>query len=182
MIVKKIIALIYITLCTIIHVQSQSNVSSVFNRLLIFNAQNEMMVVKIENRDFWVTPGLYQTQDRTMKNGLDSIANTYGIQLKNIKLNGTFLLLRDINGKRSTSLRNVFTAELKSITKKIPTGIEKVEWLSPKEAFNKITFPHINEMIKQVTSDPKKVWGGTLLQYRENDQWKTRILEPFYVL
>lgn len=141
-----------------------------------------MMVVKIENRDFWVTPGLYQTDKQTMKRGLDSIASTYGIQLKDLKLKGSFLLIRDLNGAKSTSLRNVFSAKVKNIQLKAPEGIENIKWLSPQDDIKKITFPHINAMIRQITKNPDQVWGGTLLQYKENDQWKTTLLEAFYEL
>lgn len=182
MMMKKTIVFFFMMSCIIIQVQSQNTISSVFNRLLIFNSQNEMMVVKIENRDFWVTPGLYQTENQTLKRGLDSIASTYGIQLKDLKLKGSFLLVRDLNGTKSTSLRNVFTAKMETIHLKSPSGIENIQWLSPQDALKKITFPHINAMIQQITAKPNKVWGGTLVQHKENNQWKTIILGAFYEL
>jgi hypothetical protein len=46
----------------------------------------------------------------------------------------------------------------------------------------KITFPHINLMIKQIITKPDEVWGGTLLQFKKNENWKTKILEEFYTL
>ena len=99
--------------------QSQKN-APVFHRLLITNADNELMVVKLENRDFWVTPGIYLTSEQPVQHNLDSIASTFGVALKDTKLKGTFLLKRDINGKQSESLRNVYLTEAVSFTEKSP--------------------------------------------------------------
>ena len=91
---RKIIAIVFIVLCHSAIAQVQNDIS-IFHRLLLFNSKDELMVVKIENTDFWVTPGLYQTKEQTIKNGLDSIASIYGIQIKNLKLKGTFILKRE---------------------------------------------------------------------------------------
>ena len=178
---KKIIVVILIVLCQSATAQVETDVS-IFHRLLLLNSQNELMVVKIEKANFWVTPGLYQTKKQTLKNGLDSIASTYGIEIKELKLNGTFLLKRDLNGKTTTSMRNVFTAKIKNSNIKKPDGIEEIQWLPVDKALEKITFPHINLMIKQLMTKPDKVWGGTLLQYKTNNAWKTKIIEEFYTL
>lgn len=154
---------------------------SVFNRLLILNSKNELLVVKIENTDLWVTPGFYQTK-QTIRQGLDSIASTYGIKIEMPELKGVFLLKSDINGELSTSTRNIYTAETKDRELKKPKGIEVAKWLPINKAIEQITFPHINVVIEQIMSNPKKVWGGYLSQFKDNGKWKTKILQDFYVL
>ncbi len=154
---------------------------SVFNRLLILNSENELLVVKIENVDMWVTPGFYQTKQE-IRQGLDSIASTYGLKIKTPELKGVFLLKRDINGESSTSTRNIYTAKTKDKELKKPKGIEDAKWLPVNKAVELITFPHINSMIEQIMNNPKKVWGGYLSQFKENGKWKTKILQDFYVL
>lgn len=154
---------------------------SVFNRLLILNSENELLVVKIENADMWVTPGFYQTK-QTIRQGLDSIASTYGLKTEIPELKGVFLLKRDINGELSTSIRNIYTAKTKDRELKKPKGIENAKWLPVNKAVELITFPHINAMIEQIMNNPKKVWGGYLSQFKDNGQWKTKILQDFYVL
>lgn len=178
---KKIITLIFVILFHSTNAQVEKNIP-IFHRLLIFNSQNELMIVKIENTDFWVTLGFYQTKDSTIKKGLDSIASTYGINIKDLKLKGTFILKREVNGKQSTSLRNVYTAKIKDKVAKKPNGIEEIQWLSADKGIEKITFPHIGVMIKQILTKPDKVWGGTLLQFKKGKSWKTKILEEFYTL
>ena len=154
---------------------------SVFNRLLILNSENELLVVKIENADMWVTPGFYQTK-QTIRQGLDSIASTYGLKIEMPELKGIFLLKRDINGELSTSTRNIYTAKTKDRELKKPKGIEDAKWLPVNKAVEQITFPHINAMIEQIMNNPKKVWGGYLSQFKDNGQWKTKIVQDFYVL
>lgn len=178
---KNLILLIFITLFQSINAQVD-NEFSIFHRLLVFNSQNELLIVNIENTNLWVTPGLYQDKEQTIKNRLNNIASTYGIELTDIKLKGTFILKRDLNGKHSTSLRHIYTAKIQGDAEKTPNGIAKIKWLSPTQAMEKITFPHINEMIKQIIINPNEIWGGTLLQYKENDIWKTKVLENFYTL
>ena len=153
---------------------------SIFHRLLIYNSEDELMVLKIENTDYWVTPGLYQTEEQSILQGLDSIASTYGISLESVSLRGVFVLKRDINSQRSTSLRHVYVAQVREINLTKPKGIEEITWLTPKMAMKKITFPHIVKMIEQIEAYPEHVRGGTLLQFRENDAWQTKILEEFY--
>lgn len=178
---KKVTTILLIILFQVASGQAESGIS-IFQRLLVFNTQNELLVVKIENTDFWVTPGLYQTKEQSIKMGLDSIAATYGLKLKEYKLNGTFILKRQLNGESSTSLRNVFTVKTSGGITNKPNAIEEIKWVSISEAMELITFPHMIKMIKQIVSNPKEIWGGTLLQYKENDKWRAKVLEEFYTM
>jgi hypothetical protein len=179
--IMKKVTIIFILLFNSANAQVENDIT-IFHRLLIFNSQNELMVVKIEHTNFWVTPGIYQTKDQTIKKGLDSIAATYGLDIKELKLKGTFILKRELNGKRSTSLRNMYATKITDGVEKKPNGIEEIQWLTTAKAMEKITFPHINLMIKQIITKPDEVWGGTLLQFKKNENWKTKILEEFYTL
>lgn len=64
---KKIIVVILIFLFHSVNAQVEKAIA-IFHRLLILNSQNELMVVNIENTDFWVTPGLYQTKKQHIIN------------------------------------------------------------------------------------------------------------------
>ena len=178
---KKLTILISIFIIQLVNAQGEKDIS-IFNRVLILNSNNEILVVKIKNTDFWVTPGLYQNSEQTIKQGLNSLSETYGIETKPPKLKGMFVLKREINGKTTTSLRNVYMVKLISGELKKPKGIEEMKWLSAQNAIKLITFPHINVMVEQIANHPNQVWGGTLMQFKEKDMWKTKILEDFYVL
>lgn len=152
----------------------------IFHRLVVLDAEDNIMVVKVENANVWVTPGFYQTQDQTIQNGLKNLASSYGIEFSQANLNGVFLLQRDINGKRSTSLRNVYTVRHTSGTIEKPTGIDEVRWVSVDEATELITFPHISVMVQAIMDQPARVRGGTLRQFKEDDRWQVEIIEAFY--
>ena len=153
---------------------------TVFHRLLVFNENQELMVVKIKNTDFWVTPGLYQNQSQWVKEGLDSLAATYGISITPIVLKGLFMLKSAKD--QSLSLRNVFTTNKMGESVKKPDNIDEIRWLSVVEATKLISFPHINRMIVQITEHPEGVWGGSLLRYKEGPFFRTKVLEDFYRL
>lgn len=154
----------------------------IFHRLVIVDADNKIMVVKVENANVWVTPVFYQTPDGTIQIGLKNLATSYGIDIEEPKLKGVFLLKREIDGAYSTSLRNVYTARNKAGIVKRPHGIDEIKWVPMDEATELITFPHISLMLKGIMDNPNVVLGGTLRQYKENDNWKTEIIEAFYSL
>ena len=178
---KKIISIIFTLLLSSVFGQAEPEIK-IFHRLVILDADNKIMVVKVANANVWVTPGFYQTQDETIQNGLNNLATSYGIEIEELKLKGVFLLKREVNEEYSTSLRNVYTARNKAGILKKPTGIDEIKWVSMDEAIELITFPHISLMVKGIMDNPNVVLGGTLRQFRENDSWKTEIIEELYSL
>jgi hypothetical protein len=50
------------------------------------------MVVQIENTDLWVTPGLYQKDQLSIKAGIDEMASIYGNEIETLELKGVFIL------------------------------------------------------------------------------------------
>ncbi|RRQ50472.1 hypothetical protein DZC72_07970 [Maribacter algicola] len=178
---KKTIFILFILFLNSVFGQNEPEIK-IFHRLVLINAENKIMVVKVENANVWVTQGFYQTQDETIQNGLNNLAKSYGIEIEEPKLRGVFLLKREINNEYSTSLRNVYVAKIESLMLKKPTGIDEIKWVSVDEATELITFPHISLMIKGVIDTPNRILGGTLRQFKENDIWKTEIIEEFYSL
>lgn len=176
---NKLFAILILILAQSIYGQETTDFT-IFHRLLIFNSDGEMLVVKIRNTDFWVTPGFYQTEQQSIRQDLKNIADSYGIEVSNPELKGVFTLKREMNQASSTSIRNVFSAKMLNGVLKNPEGIEEIKWLSTEDALTQISFPHINAMIDQIVKNPTNVWGGTLLQYKEGEAFKTKILEEFY--
>lgn len=176
---KKLTFIIFTLFLNAAFGQNEAEIK-IFHRLVILDVNDKIMVVKVENANVWVTPGFYQTKDETIQNGLKKLATSYGIEIEKPKLKGVFLLKREINQEHSTSLRNVYTAMSKSGMLKKPTGIDEIRWVSVDEATELITFPHINVMIKEVLDHPDLILGGTLRQFKENDSWRTEIVEEFY--
>ncbi len=159
--------------------QEDSKVSE-FHRLLIFNAQNELMVVKIKNTNFWVTPGLYSEKNTQLSQSLHALAAEYGLTISQPLLRGVFVLKNqktDIDANRSFFHANVTGGE-----SKVPDNIEAVTWLPIVDAMDLITFPHINMLIKQLAAYPKVTWGGTILRYQQGKELKSKMIKDFFPL
>ncbi len=158
---------------------SASGSISDFHRLLIFNEKNELLVVKIKDKPFWVTTGRYDKGELSAEEGLHLLAKNYGFEISKPRFVGKFDLLND---KEVLSVRHFYTAKVKSGKLKLPKGIESGEWLSINESYNRVTFPHINLLTKHVLDNPDDVWAATVRRYKEGDQFKAEIIEPFYRL
>ncbi|MGB0891073.1 MAG: nuclear transport factor 2 family protein [Flavobacteriaceae bacterium] len=151
-----------------------------FHRLLILNDKEEILVVKFSDNDYWVTPGLYESDYRLVEDGLYQLALDYGITISQPKFKGSFKLYNKTNS--SLSIRNVYTTKyVKGVIKK-PKGIGVVTWLPLEKALKNISFPHINLTIEKVLKKPNKIWGGELIIYKEDNRFKTKVLKEFYQL
>jgi len=153
---------------------------SEFHRLLIFNDKNQLMVVKIKNTNFWVTPGLYNQNKKRTNDNLHKLAAEYGITVNQPSLRGVFVLKNKENNTDSN--RHFFNVKISGGEVTKPENIEKIKWLSINEAIQVITFPHINMLIKQIMTYPGVVWGGTILRYKENNKLKSKMVRNFFPL
>ena len=174
---KKILIIIACLVST--SVWSKSDVSS-FHRLIVLNENDEILMIKIKDADFWVTPGLYQDQQSSVKEGLNILAANYGLTISSPKLRGMFSLAGGDN--KIFSLRNMFVARVNSYQPKAPEIISDVRWLPIDKAMQLMTFPHINLMLEKMFKAPDKVWAGGIARYKENGEFKAKIVEPFYSL
>lgn len=179
---SKMKKLIFAFLCLIVNsafAQSTSKITT-FHRMLIVNENDEIMIIKIKDVDFWVTPGLYQNDHLTIKQGLDSIASTYGLQLSEPKLRAIFTLKSERNGKPSLSTRNVFIMRTKNPETKKPDLIEEIKWLKLNDALAQLTFPHIAMMTESIFAKPDQILGGTISNWKDGDAFKAKWIEPAF--
>lgn len=176
---KKVLILLAVLFSQSLFAQEMAKPST-FHRLLVFNNQNELMVVKVKNSNRWVTPGWYQDNRLTIKDGLNELAGSYGIKITAPTLRGVFTLRTDQNSEISTRL--VYSTKIESGTIKAPEIIEEIRWLNTTKAMELITFPHINAQLDQITKFPGTVWGGSQLMYQENGVYKSKTTEMFYPL
>lgn len=176
---NRILLLITLLFAFPLFAQENEKISE-FHRLLIFNTNNQLMVAKIKNTDFWVTPGLYsQSKDFTNEN-LHKLASEYGLTVTQPNLRGVFLLKNQKTNAKSN--RYFFNVKVNGGELKAPDNIEAIKWLPINEAMKVITFPHINMLIKQIMEYPEAVWGGTVLRYKEGDKLKSKMTKDFYHL
>lgn len=156
---------------------AQEAKTSAFHRLLIFNMKNELMIVRVKNSDRWVTPGWYQDDRLTIKEGLSELVASYGIKTTAPTLRGVFTLKAN-----QISTRLIYSAKLDGGEIKAPDIIEEIRWLPVEKALDVITFPHIRTQIRQITEHPGTIWGGSQTMYQENGAYGSKIIENFYPL
>ncbi len=151
-----------------------------FHRLVVLNDEQEIFVVRIKEPGFWVTPGWYQDGQTGIGKGLINLASDYGLSIANPELKGVFSLQGE-DGK-IFSLRNVYVAKLTGYQPVMPDIIDAVSWLKLDKATALITFPHINMMLQQVIENPEQIWAGRIQRYKDGEQFKAKLVEPFYPL
>ncbi len=155
------------------------NVSS-FHRILLLNDRQELMMVRIEGRDFWVTPGWYQDSSLSAKQGLEKLVSSHGLAMTAPELRGSFTLRTE--GKDGLSVRHFHVAYLTGGTEKLPEGIAEIKWLPFEQALEIMTFDHISMLARQVVENPGAVWGGSVERYGEDFARQARVTEEFYPL
>lgn len=170
--------ILIISICLLVHPLFAQETVSTFHRLLIFNASEELMVVKIKNTDFWVTPGLYSKNINDTDNELYKLAAEYGLTVSKPDLRGSFVLKN--NTSDAIYNRHFFNVKVTGGDIQLPANIEEIKWLPINTAMQVITFPHINMLLKQIVDYPTKIWSGTVLRYKEDNQLKARMTTDFF--
>lgn len=169
---------IYIIFLSLSLFSQEQSTFTIFNRLVLLNENEEIMLVKIKNVDFWVTPGVYQNKTQSQKEAFDEMIKSYGIQITDPKLHGTFNL--HFKASDNVSVRNVYLAYMTSGTITLPEIIDEITWLPLDEALKKLSFPHISLKLEQVLKNKESIWAGSIIRYKENDAFKADILKAFY--
>lgn len=147
-------------------------------RILIFNEHNEMLMSREES--VWAAPFLLYQERRLLKEGLDSLANTYGIRIADVELRGQFSYTYDYHPH--ASLRTYFVANYVSGELKIPAGLAEVKWMPIPEAIDSNSISSIKAITKQITDYPDVVWGGSFMVREDGEEHPTEQVEPFYAL
>ena len=182
---KKTIFLLFITLSVGCFAQVNHDIS-IFHRLVIYNSDKEIMLVKIKDTDVWVTPGFYQDSIQFINEGLHDIASTYGIKISNPELKGTFSMRRENGGNKEMLIRNIYSCNYLSGKVHFPENqsfkIGEIKWLPMKEALSLIPFESVRMFMKQTDDYPNFVWGGSINAIRVDNKWEYQIMEEFYPL
>lgn len=158
--------------------KAQESKVTTFHRMLVLNKENKLLVVKIKDKDIWVTPGFYQNSKQSLKQGLDSIASTYEMNVFDIELRGMYGLINPAQNYYST--RNMFVMKTDAEDLILPDIIGEAIWLDINEAIKRISFPHINYYIKDVFMFPNTMRYGTVERFMSNGKLESKISEEFY--
>ncbi len=175
---KRIVMLVALLFAPGLFAQ-ETPTASTFHRLLVFNTKNELMIVRLKNTERWMTPGWYQDGKLSIRQGLDTLAGTYGVTIEKPVLRGVFTLQ---DGQGGLSTRLVYNTRITGGQLKSPEIIDEMRWLPVPQAIDVITFPHITAQIAQITRHPETVWGGFQRMHQDGGKPGVEIIEPFYPL
>ena len=164
---------------------AQTPKTSVFHRLMVYNDQNEIMLVRFEGTDIWVTPGFYQDATTLISKGLHDLADTYGMNISNPELKGIFSLRYAMEEKKEMWLRNIYHCKYLEGEIHFPENqsfkISEIKWLPLDDALNTLTHKFVKLFIEQTHNNPNVVSGGSLVVYNSDTQErKVKIIETFY--
>lgn len=147
-------------------------------RVLILNDNGEMLMSK--DRSVWSMPSLVYKDREFIREGIDSLSTSYGIQLSNIEIRGQFSYKYDY--QPYATIRNYYVANYAGGELKTPEGFEDARWIPIPEAIEKTTVTSIKQIANQILDYPNTVWGGSFLVSDVGDDHPTAQTEAFYPL
>jgi len=153
---------------------------STFHRILLLDDADQILLIKIKDYDVWVTPGWYQNQDQTVREGLAGLMAGYGVAMTPPELRGVFTLSHQDKQDMSTRLFHVSRMTGGELT--LPDIISEAKWLPLDEAVALFSFEHIAVLTRQVLEHPGTVWGGSMMRQGEGFGQQAAIVDAFYPL
>lgn len=147
-------------------------------RLLIFNNQKEVLMVK--EADHWYSPSMLYNDRQFVKEGLDSLANTFGIQIQSPKLRA-YLSYKYEYHPYST-LRAYYMADYANGAVKTPPKMQDAKWMPIAEAIEKTPVQSMKDITTQIMEYPDTLWGGSYEVFRIGEEHQARMVEEFYPL
>lgn len=148
------------------------------NRLLILNEKGEMLMVR--EKHVWAPPSYVVEHRQYLKEGLDSLASAYGIQIADIRLRGQFSYKYDYHPY--ATIRNFYTASYSAGAVKVPQGMDEVRWMPMQQAVDINSVISIKEIVRQIVKSQNTIWGGSFMVSHIGDDHPTKMVEPFYPL
>lgn len=151
--------------------------------LIIQNDKGEVLLQK--NNAGWHTLAMRSNESQSIKEAMDSLANSIGLTIASLKLAGLYTYkFEGLPDHKEASFRTHFTAKLKSGKLiQTPNSGRELHWVTLKEAIEKITFESSKLETSQILNKPKTVWGGTFLIIWKDDKFiGSKVLEQPYPL
>lgn len=151
--------------------------------LIILNDNKEVLLQK--NKSGWHTLAMRSNQNQSIREALDSLAQTIGLSIDSLKLAGLYTYkFQGLADHNQISFRTHFTAKLKKGKVIQPNETDRsYHWTPVKEAMEKITFESLKLETKQILKNPKQVWGGSFLIIWKGDEFiGSKVLEAPYPL
>jgi hypothetical protein len=151
--------------------------------LIIFNDKGEVLLQK--NKAGWHTFAIRSNKSQSVKEAMDSLANSVGLTINSLRLAGLYVYkFEGLPDHKEASFRTHFTARLGGGELMQPIDPDReYRWVPLEEAVEKITFESLKLETSQILNEPKKVWGGTfLILWKDGQFLGSKVLEKPYPL
>ncbi|NVJ65524.1 MAG: hypothetical protein HWE16_03485 [Gammaproteobacteria bacterium] len=139
------------------------------------DSEQNILLVKIKNTNFWVTPGFYESDPKLINKKMMDLASEYGLTISKPTLRGKLKLTRH----EVISDRYFYVSNKLEDQPKLPNSIESIKWLPLSDALNLLTFPHINILLKKIIEEPDYVWVASIKRYQEEGEYKAKLMDDF---
>lgn len=127
--------------------------------LIVLNEKGEMLLQK--NKSGWHTLALRSNENQSIKEALDSLANSIGLTIHSLKLAALYTYkFEGLPDHKAVSFRTHYTAKLKTgkLIQSFPSDRE-LHWVPVKEALEKITFESLKLETSQILKRPETIDG-----------------------
>ncbi|MBT8237560.1 MAG: NUDIX hydrolase [Croceitalea sp.] len=144
---KLLILLLLLQATTFFAQESEHN--NDVQRLIIINESNEVLME--HNEDGWMTPALIRHQNQSVQEGLDSLANTYGLKIAPPSLRGLYTF--EFTSREKTSINSHYKVAHVSGDLSVPADKLDAKWVSMAEAKRLMNLPSFKAIpsIRQMT-------------------------------
>jgi hypothetical protein len=162
------------------------SISQTFPKILIINDKQEILLGFDDDRKAFEVPSIgFIRGPISFKTYLDKAAQRIGFTYKSFRLGGLFTYI--FPDKFGTFIRPYFVVQFKSYSNGSQLADPDYKWFSLDSAVQKIPYPASAQIVKQIVSKPKTVWGATFEEYGYTNpvdirKIKFKILEAFYPL
>jgi hypothetical protein len=164
----------------------EDSASYTFPKILIINDKHEILLGFDDDRKAFEVPSTgFIRGPISFKTYIDQAAQRIGFTYKSFRLGGIFTYI--FPNQYGTFIRPYFVVQFKSYSNGNHFVDPDYKWFSLDSAVQKIPYPASAQIVKQIISKPKTVWGATFEEYGYTNpvdirKIKFKILEAFYKL
>jgi hypothetical protein len=164
----KKIALLYFLLLPFFAF-SQHNANSHFFKLLVFNQNQEVLLIKFDGE--WEIPGSRYKTNTTIPLKLDQMAADHGITIQNHDLKA--LVTFHHQNRDYPTMMFYYQADFVSGDLVTPSWGQDVKWFTLKKAYELIPYQEMNHIIQSIVKSNDVLEGALEIEYDKSTGKRT---------
>jgi len=162
-------SLLFFLLFTPFVLFSQNKGNSHFFKLLVFNQNQEILLIKFDGS--WEIPGSRYSDNSTIPVFLDSMGDDHGIKINKSKLSALVTFHHEI--RKYPTMMFYYSAQYVSGDLSTPSWGQDVKWFSIKKAYELIPYQEMNYIIKSIISENSLLTGALIIEYDKASSKRT---------